>query len=168
MNAAQVHLLLNHVPIIGFALCTLLLVVAILRRSAELQMTALSGLFLIALIGIPTFLSGGRAEEVVEHLAGVTERAIHEHESAAWWALALMELAGLVALVAVVRLREGARIGGLLTAALVTALVACATLARTGHLGGLIRHPEITRGAAADAAPSDGERQDEHRGRRGD
>jgi hypothetical protein len=147
MNFPQLHLMLNHVPIVGFIAAYGLLLYALWRRSAEARRIALAGMFLSGLIILPVLITGNVSEDVVENLPGVVKAAIGRHEDAADYAAAMSMVAGAAAFVALLLDRwrpRHARLG--VTAVLVLALLATAALARTAHLGGQIRHPEIAFG----------------------
>jgi hypothetical protein len=164
MNGAQLHLVLNHLPVIGALFSLLLLSWALIRRSPELLKTALVAVVLVGLTSIPAYLTGEPAEHVIEHLPGVDEASISEHESMGKFALA----SGVaLAVVAVAALGVGLRSPkGLLMGALVVWLVNAlvfGVMGYTAHLGGMIRHPEI-RGSAP--APTNGEPQAEHESER--
>ena len=93
------------------------------------------------------FLTGEPAEEVVEHLPGISEPAIGEHEEAAEVAAIVTGLAGLLGLWLLVARRGGRQAPTwLLAATFVVALVAAGLMARAANLGGYIRHPEIAGG----------------------
>lgn len=156
MTPAHAHLIMNHLPIVGLPGAALLLAAGILRRSRELQVAALIGMVLVSLAVIPVFLTGEPAEDQIEHFAGVSEKTIEHHEDAARWALALTELAGLVALIGLVRSRGQRSPGRWAAFALLAGAIAIAALVRAGNLGGHIRHPEID--AKAGAAPAGGEK----------
>ena len=65
MNAPHLHLLLNHIPVLGTAFGLGLLVFALCRKSDELKKAA-HGFFLVtALFSVSTYLTGEPAEEVV-------------------------------------------------------------------------------------------------------
>ena len=76
MNWAHVHLMLNHIPVVGIGFAILLLAVAVVRRSHELTNVALVFVILVSLWAIPAYLTGEPAEEVVEDLPGVSEELI--------------------------------------------------------------------------------------------
>ncbi|HXF94575.1 MAG TPA: hypothetical protein VNI61_00595 [Gemmatimonadales bacterium] len=155
MNAAYVHLVLNHVPIFGILLGTLLLVTALVERNDVLKRAALVTLLASAVAAGPVYLSGEPAEEVVEDLSGVSEAAIEGHEGSALVSLVAAGALAMVALAGWWTLRRGRAVARhFVTASLVLAVVAGVLLARTAHLGGQIRHTEI-RGAAAVPAGSD-------------
>ncbi len=149
MDWIQVHLLLNHVPVIGTWLGTGVLVYGLVARREESRRLALGLLAVVALTAGPTFLSGSQAEDRAEGLPGVSTADVSEHEAAADFALAACAIVGLVAIAAlVVSRRRPAVPRAWLAAVLLLALWCSAVLARTAHLGGLIRHPEIRGGAS--------------------
>ena len=100
MNLAHVHLLLNHVPTVGFGVGLGLLVLSLVGRSHDdLKRASLLVLFGAAILSIPTFFSGKAAETVV--LASAPNPAPHvllstmqRHEDAALIAFTLMEITG--------------------------------------------------------------------------
>ena len=149
MNAAHLHLILNHAPVFDVFFALVLLGVGRLRRSEDLTRLGLLAVVVSAAAALGAMLTGEPAEEAVEHLAGITERAIHAHEESADLAAIVTYAGGVVALAALLFFRR-IRLGPRLTAlALVVALVAFGLMARTANLGGKIRHPEIAGGAAA-------------------
>lgn len=143
MNAAQQHLLLNHLPVIGSLFCLLLLAYGLVRRSAELQKAALGALVLVALLTIPTYLTGEPAEEVVEHFPGFSETHVEPHESMAKIALVASLVLGVLALGGLLLSRGRAVPVGLTLLILLGNLATFGLMAYTAHLGGQIRHAEI-------------------------
>lgn len=63
MSIVHVHLLLNHLPVVGAFLGVLLLAFALLRRSSEMGKFALGLLAAIAAIAVVVFFTGEPAEE---------------------------------------------------------------------------------------------------------
>ena len=154
MNGAHLHLLVNHVSLFAVAFGLLALAWAVWKGSTELKWASV---FLFVLAGIFAWVgseTGEMAEEVIEHLPGVTKSLIHEHEEAAEWAsiLTYVLAAGslLMAWLARHKSKFAKKIQVILLVVGVMALVA---LARTAFLGGHIRHPEVRDGFTA---PSEG------------
>lgn len=144
MNAAQIHLALNHFPIAGVGLGFLLLLVAAVSRKEEWAKAGWLVCLLAALAALPVFFSGEPAEELVHSLPGVSDEVMHQHEALARWALASMVLLGLLALGGWVVLPRTPRWSRpWLLASLAWALASSLLLARTAHLGGQIHHPEL-------------------------
>ncbi|HEX9782951.1 MAG TPA: hypothetical protein VGA56_09525, partial [Opitutaceae bacterium] len=98
MNVAHLHLILNHVPVLGTAFGLGLLTFALWRKSEEVKKAAL-GLFVIsALLAIPVYFTGEPAEEIVEELPDVSHANIEEHEEAAEVAFIGVLMLGVAAL----------------------------------------------------------------------
>jgi uncharacterized membrane protein len=154
MNAAHLHLIVNHVPVVLVPVAALLLTWAVYRKSTELIGAGLVLLAAGALAGGAAFLSGEPAEEIVEHLAGVTERTIHGHEEAAEAAILATGFTGLLALVTFVAgpLR-GRTPTTLIGVTILAAVTSAGALAYTAWLGGDIRHTELSGTAPVELGP---------------
>jgi hypothetical protein len=152
MNPANLHLILNHVPILGTAAGFLLLAWAAMGRNAEVRRLGFLVLVLAAVAALPVYLSGEPAEQAVEHLPGVTESRIERHEDSAKRSFALIEGLGAVSLAGLFIGRRRRIPTWLAVTTLVLSLFTAVQVGWTGHLGGQIRHSEIRSGA-----PSDGQ-----------
>jgi hypothetical protein len=145
MNGAHLHLMLNHLPVLGVGFGLLLLLAARFRKSTDLTRAALVVFVLAAGAAGTAYLTGEPAEEAVEEVAAVTEQSIEQHEEAATAALVLTGLLGTGALFGLVGYRRQALPPAWFTGtALIGALVAGGAMAYTANLGGQIRHPEIS------------------------
>ena len=166
MNWAHVHLMLNHLPVLGTIFGLLLLAWAVVRRDERLQRAGLATFVLTALAAIPVFLTGEPSEKIVEDLAGTAEAAIEAHEEAAVIALIAIEALGAMALAALFLFRKRGVPRPLAGAALVFALATAGWMAQTANLGGRIRHAEL--GATATQGQNQNDDDDhEVRGREG-
>ncbi len=144
MNGAYVHLLFNHVPVIGIPLVALLLLTGILRKNSEVLRIAFAGFILIAALTIPAYKSGGPAARLIRDLPQVSMHDIQEHAEDATWGFRAVMLLGGMGIVGFWLTKKPTAISrGFTVATLVTALLVSAWLANVAHLGGLIRHPEI-------------------------
>jgi hypothetical protein len=147
MNAAFLHLAVNHVPVVGLPLVFLLLAAAVARRSRELAGAGFVGLALMAVASFAAFKTGGPAHHLLDALPGTPHDVIREHARAAnwgWYESLVLGLLGLAGLRALRRAQKFPR--GLTIAAAVGALFVSTVMARVAHLGGLIRHPEAAIG----------------------
>lgn len=161
MDATHLHLLLNHFPIIGSLLGVGVMVYGYLTSSEQVKKAALWIWAAMAVIAIPVFLTGEPAEESVEGLAGVSEGLIDEHEEAAELAIWLMEALGLLSLITLVTAKMKSSLSKpMVLIATILSLATFAAMARTGYLGGQIRHTEIRSGVAA-ANAENGQEADE-------
>lgn len=155
MNWAYVHLILNHIPVLGTIFGLALLAWAILRRNGSLQRVALGTFVLVAIAALPVFFTGEPSEHAVEHLAGTAEPAIKAHEAAALAALIAVEILGVMSLGALWLFRGRMFSRTLVAAELVVALVTAGLMAQAANLGGKIRHEEL-RGAGVQTADEHG------------
>ncbi len=162
MNPTHIHLLITHLPIFGSILGAVVLTYGLFARSRSTQMASYL-LFIISTIGaVIAYLTGEEAEETVEHLPGIAEAAIERHEDFALFALVALCILGAASLVAIyfsTRKKESGNTWG--TIVLVLSLISFALSARTGFLGGKIRHTEI-QSDSQPATPYSGE--EEHNG----
>ena len=156
MNFDHLHLLLNHVPIIGFFVGVGLFVASFTGTNEDLRRSALIIFAAVALVTIPTFASGVGADRSIAGEPGISEALVRRHEGAAMLGLWFVEATGAAAVMVLWRSRRttGSPREGLATV-LVLAIVAAVLMGRTGNTGGDIRHPEpgVTRGAAVTEGP---------------
>jgi uncharacterized membrane protein len=140
MNASDIHLVLNHVPVVGLVGALLVLGWGVARRSNEVLMLGFLLTVVIALFTIPAYLSGEAAEEITES-ANVAKSQVEAHEEAALLSLVMISATGLVALFALVmQFARKSRPLPFAAATLVVGLIAFALVARAAHLGGQIMH----------------------------
>ena len=144
MSAAEVHLTLNHLPVLLSTVGAGLLGAGLYLRSSDLKNAGFFFMILGGLVAIPVYLSGQPAEVLLKNYPGVSRAAIHEHENAAWYSFIALEISAAGALVAFILLFRKKAVSKLVCVVLLLLVaVACGALVRTAHLGGLIRHEEI-------------------------
>jgi hypothetical protein len=151
LDAAHVHLMLNHLPVIGAPLLLLLLAIGLLRDSRELVTVSLVLVVGLAVATGLVYLTGEPAEELVERASWFKEALAESHEEHATVSLVAMLVTGALAGSALAfRRRPGAAVwlprvtwGAL---ALSTVL-----LGWTGWSGGQIRHEEVRASAVVPA-----------------
>jgi len=145
MNNAHIHLVLNHIPIIGLGIVLFLLVLAELKRSVDIRRAGWILLILIGIIAIPTYFTGDPAEQVLEHSPiGETEEWIQIHEERAGPATLITLASALLAGICLWKDRSKKLAPGpLIIITLLTALLAFGAMLWTAQAGGKIRHTEI-------------------------
>lgn len=154
MNLAHLHLLLNHVPTVGFGIGIALFLGALIRKDDGLMHVSLGALAAIALVGVVVYQTGMAARDIIESLPGVSSTLIDAHEDAALPTFVFLEMTGAVAWFGLWQSRRFSRTArGTVWTVLVLSLVTFTAMARTATLGGEIRHPEIV---SAPAAPTAG------------
>ncbi len=155
MNGQQIHLLVNHVPVVGSLGALLLLAIAWLRPGKTIARTALAFTVLVGVSAVLAFLTGEPAEEVVEHLPGIVAGSIGPHEEMADRALWVGIAAGVAGLAGLVWGRKHIEKRRVVLPSLVLMIALVALMAWTAHLGGMIHRPEMA-GAGVVISP-DGE-----------
>jgi len=106
MNVAHIHLMLNHLPVMGAAIGVLLLAAAFLRRSDELTKASLALLALLGVASVVVYLTGEPAEKIVEKVAGFSESLLERHEDVALLATISMGVLGALSLLTLVVFRR--------------------------------------------------------------
>lgn len=155
MNDAHLHLTFNHLPIIIPIVGLLIMIGGIVLKSEVIKRTAYAVFILGALATIPAFASGEGAEEVAEHLPGVTHHVIHEHEEVAETFALLSYLLGGISLIGLWsnwKQKSLSNVSTYVTALLSVIVISMAK--KTGTTGGEIRHTEIR---SSQDAPSNSE-----------
>ena len=79
INAPHLHLLMNHVPIVGTVIGLGLFLLAFVRRSDHLLHASLEAFFLIALASLPVYVTGLAAQEAIVGRPDVSAAAIAAH-----------------------------------------------------------------------------------------
>jgi hypothetical protein len=149
LNAAHLHLILNHIPTIGSAVALSLLVMAVIRRSEALQQIGLEALFIVAVATLPVFVTGAAARPALKNGPAFSDTAVRSHLDVAIAGFTVIELAGFAAWLALFQSgRQGRASRGVVTAATVLLVVGLAIMGRAALIGGEIRHPEIVMNAA--------------------
>lgn len=163
MNAAQIHLALNHAPLFLSLIGGGILLLGMIKKNESFKNLSLYFLIAAAVFTIPVFLTGEGTEELVENLPGVNENAIEEHEEMAKISLIIISIMGGLALIGLF-IRNKASMARILFSGLVLlSLGSFVTMAQTAHLGGLIRHSEIQNGTTANEGKEENE-EDEMKG----
>lgn len=135
-------MLVNHFPIIGGLLATIVLGYGLVQRNNAVIRLGF-GLFVVMSIATAiTNQTGEKAEHYLKSINALNEPLLHDHEEAADLANIGMYLTGLLSLLALVwqRAREMRWLPVLI---LVASLVTFGLMANVGRLGGLIMHKEL-------------------------
>ncbi len=145
MDGAHLHLLLNHFPIIGTLVGIGVLAYGLFTNNLSVKKVGLGIFVIMTLLAIPAYFSGEEAEEAVEHLPGISDRVIHEHEELAEKAILMMALLGGLSLWSLYGFWKKRSFSKMLTIiTFVFSLVTFGVFAKVGNLGGQIRHTELS------------------------
>ena len=158
LNLAHAHLLLNHLPTIGFGIGLAIYIAAYFGKSDLLKKAGLVIFFLVAVMAIPTYVTGSAAERVLcpelKCPPEISAVMIRRHEDAALYAFILMEVTGFFAWLGLWQARRLTRLPGWnWTLVLLASAATFGVMAWAAAEGGEIRHPEI-REASEAAAPA--------------
>ena len=149
LTGAHLHLLVNHVPILGALFALGLLLASFLWAPDVLRKTALVVLIGVAVAGVIADKSGDPAEKAIQGFPGVSRDRIHAHEDAAGKAYLTAGLVGVLALGILIRWRREPVPAGATAAALAGAVLVSGLMGYTGLLGGRVRHTEVRPGASS-------------------
>ncbi len=145
MNQTHIHLLVNHIPVLGVFFGASLLLYGIIKKNTDTQLAAHVLLVIAALGAVITYVTGEPAEHTLKKFADASHHLIEEHEDAALYALIVMCVSGLFAAISayliVMKDRLAERLGKVVIA---IAFLAFIIIARTAYLGGQIRHTETS------------------------
>lgn len=144
MDWTHVHLLLNHFPTVGMIVGLGVYLYGLAVKSDEVKRISLVVFFFIALLTIPTFVTGTAAELALSKNPQVSVTRVQAHETAAFIALWFMELTGAVSWLGLWQYRRRSHVPqATLMVVLVAGLASFGMMARASTIGGEIRHPEI-------------------------
>ncbi len=144
MNTVHLHLILNHIPVIGVFFGLFLWVTAAVRKNEALKKISLIWFVIIAVLAVPVYLTGESAEEFIERLPWGSESLLEQHEGSAFVAFVSIGLLGIISLGRLVLFRKAGNTSKwLFWSILVFALVTAGLITHASSTGGQIRHTEI-------------------------
>jgi len=150
------HLLVNHIPIIGTFIGLAIVVVALFLKNNTLRTAGLI-VFVVTGLGIyAAHFTGEPAEEAIEHKPGISEQVIHAHEESAETTLTLMSASLVLGLLVLFWRKGNDKFRSLLFTAWMILSIAtfCQSLV-TAHNGGVIRRPDLTSSSEQQAPSSE-------------
>ncbi|MFC2109978.1 hypothetical protein ACFLRU_00500 [Bacteroidota bacterium] len=144
MNNTHFHLIVNHLPIVGLLIGILVLITGLTLKKREVKLTAFGIFIFSAITSIVAFYTGEGAEEVVEHISGISETFIHTHEEYAESFFTLTLVLGALSFIGFVAELKKYKFAKYLVIFTLLLAVADGILAKyVGTSGGEIRHTEI-------------------------
>jgi hypothetical protein len=144
LNAAHFHLVINHAPVIGFAIALIFALIGIFVANRTIHLSAILLTLGSGATGVIAYLTGEPAEEMVTELElGYSGAYLSAHARWGEWTFyAVLAVAALtLALLPLMKQPNGSRAGMAFLTLLL--LAANAAGAITATLGGGIKHPEI-------------------------
>jgi uncharacterized membrane protein len=154
----HVHMILNHVPTVGFVFALAFFVIALATNNDVMKQGSLVLFVICSVIGVPTYVTGTATMWALTQpvVPEISKAVINAHREMALWSLFGMAFTGAAAWIELWRYRYFASFSKLsLTLVLVFAVITLGIMAETGHRGGQINHPEIH--VATELVPTDTE-----------
>ena len=150
MNQTHIHLLITHLPIFGSMLGGIVLAFGLWKKSDDTKMAAYL-IFIISAIGAGiAYLTGEATEHTVRPIQGVLKETIETHEESAMYALISLIILGLLSLIAwFITITKSPLTRTIAFVILFISIISFGLVARTGYLGGQIRHTELSNNIAA-------------------
>jgi hypothetical protein len=121
-----------------------LFLVSLIAKNDDLKRTSLGIFFVIALISLPTYVTGNAAQAAIKGQAGVSEPLMARHQDAALLAFVFMGLTGVFSWVGLWQFRRLLHLTRWnLSVVLILSIATFGLMAWAANIGGEIRHPEI-------------------------
>jgi hypothetical protein len=156
LNAAHLHIMINHAPVMWLPICVVLLGVALVRRDATGTHLALIAVAIAGVATVVVSLTGDPAADALRHVAGVDRSLISRHDDAAGIAMTVSAVAGGLALVGLIVWRRKVVPRWALAATFLAAVGALGLVVWCSELGGQVRHPEARSGWSAPGGAGEG------------
>jgi hypothetical protein len=111
MDLAYLHIVTNHIPIVGVPFALILLLLGIWRKSDELKAVALISFAVLGILTLGVYLLGQGGEDFVEDLAGVSHDAIEDHEKMGLISLISVGITAVLSLIGLIFYKSGSLSG---------------------------------------------------------
>ncbi len=144
MNWAHVHLLLNHIPVLGGIASMGLVLLAVRKNDKSITLLCFRFMILVGVLSLPVYFTGEPAEKVIEHLPGFSESLVENHEDLALYSLFTTEFLALIGIYGLFKFKKNSQVTrNFWMITILVALVNMGLMLVTANYGGKIRHTEI-------------------------
>jgi len=144
MSWGYLHMIINHFPIVGTIIGSILVIVGLVFKNEGVKISGLGIIVFAALMAVIAYLTGDSAENAVQNLPEIAESLINRHEDIATISMYLMIPSGLLAAMTLYSIwKKENSVVFLLVITLVFTLISSAAMVFTGYTGGQIRHSEF-------------------------
>jgi len=141
MTAAHWHLVLNHIPIIGTTISTLLLIAGLLLKNEQLKLITVILILIMSVFGVIVHETGEKTENNIKKDVTVNQSMVEQHEEAAKPAFIVHNIAGVLSLIALFVYKKKRKTFNIIASLIVViSLSAAGLMSYAGYLGGKIRH----------------------------
>ncbi len=141
MDERELHLILNHFPVILSVMALFSSLLAIVTKSRSAWLYAAVSLTIAALFSYPSVLTGHGAHEVLEDLWYIKPNSWDDHKDAAGWANIITLIGGVYAAWIwwkLVRSKDVPLAGWMKAVLVLACVMSASTMGRTAWLGGKI------------------------------
>lgn len=145
LDPTHLHLMITHLSIFGSILGALVLIYGMITNSHHTRMAALLLFILTACSAFISDYTGEAASRTVKHMQEISSAAVKEHHLAAQYGILSLYILGAVSLIAFIyiQVKKPTKTRLINWIILIIALWSFSVTARTGYLGGKIRHTEL-------------------------
>lgn len=144
MDWAYFHIVINHFPIVGVIIGSLLLMAGLIFKNQGVNLSGLGTIVFAMFTAILAYQTGDPAEDVVMGIPGIAEILINRHEDLATVGMYLLIPAGLMAALSIYSIWQKERsVHFLIIITLVLSLISSGVMVYVGQTGGQIRHTEF-------------------------
>jgi uncharacterized membrane protein len=144
MNWAYFHLVINHFPIIGVIIGSMLLVAGMVFKNQGVKISGLGTIVFAAIMAVVAYLTGDPAEEAVKGLTDVAKSLVSRHEDFATIGMYILIPAGLMAAMTLYSTwKKEKSVHFLIILTLILSLISSGAMVFVGRTGGQIRHSEF-------------------------
>jgi uncharacterized membrane protein len=144
MSVVHLHLLTAHLPILGIPVALALLLAGLARQSEALWRAGCWAVVISGMLAFLPYFSGPPAYEFLMSRAIIGREPVEQHAIVARGAFLGLIVLGVVSLSSLLRDWQGDPPGKVLRGLILAGAFAVAyALAWAGHLGGLIRRPDL-------------------------
>ncbi len=150
MNAAHLHLMLNHFPIIGLIISLLLFIISRIYRNNGIRQAALITFVFTGIMALAAYFSGTQAEDMMEELLPASGHLIEAHEDGGLYFMIICVFLGALAAISLyLEKKEFKYLRYLHIGIIVISLLGLYVGRAVATGGGEIRHTEIRSGSDA-------------------
>ena len=144
MNDANLHMVVNHFPIIGTIFGLGILISGLILKNNSVKIVAYSLFTIAALFTALSMSTGEGAEELVEDMPNIGKQIIHEHEELAEKLALVLYAIGALSLVSIYfSIKKISLLKYTTIVTLLLAVISVFLAQKVGTSGGEIRHTEI-------------------------
>ena len=144
MGWPHIHLLINHVPVLGVMFGLILAIVAFWLNHGEFKKMALWVSLIAGAAAGLVYFTGEQAEEALLRAPGISQPLVLAHDDAAFYAVVAAVALAVLSLAALLLMRRKMPWPRWLAPAwFLVAVLTAGLISWTANLGGRIRHPEI-------------------------